>query len=464
MSPAGASPLPPASALRGAGAGATAGRRTATSASRGSTSAASLRAKAERSASNWRGLSLLRVGLKTKLWTPICRARRRSDWFRLSVIISTGGRRFIFHSRFTTSKPPWNDAPPDAGMPRSVTSTKGSRLSRSRPAAFVAVSGSDASSTPNPAAVKWPARMRRTSSSSSTRRRVREGAGSTGSPSSPAAGCFGPGAGGSAAGGPPGESDARAAGPGASASAGGASAGASPGTDAAAARPGRGGAARPPGDVASGSSSDARSRANAEAGTIGTSETTASSGAAKEASTAAADWARSSSMPSAMSRSISCGLMPTSSVSWRRSRPPTRTGTSSLSSNPKAPSRRRASCSRANPIRARTARSRASRGSVPRRGSAGGEPAVNAETTRPSRNTIAPSPPSISIARWPVFRLKETIWMMSRSGRSSRLPCRPKVSGLLGGSYTAARISPATRSRGTTRSTTPASMAALGMP
>ncbi|MCK7518339.1 MAG: hypothetical protein MZV64_11735 [Ignavibacteriales bacterium] len=32
------------------------------------------------------------------------------------------------------------------------------------------------------------------------------------------------------------------------------------------------------------------------------------------------------------------------------------------------------------------------------------------------------------------------------------------------GSYTAARISPARRSSGTTRSTTPASMAALGMP
>ena len=34
-------------------------------------------------------------------------------------------------------------------------------------------------------------------------------------------------------------------------------------------------------------------------------------------------------------------------------------------------------------------------GSVARRGSAAGEFAVNAETTSPSRNTIAPSPPSI---------------------------------------------------------------------
>ena len=32
---------------------------------------------------------------------------------------STGGRRFIFQSRLTTSKPPWKEAPPEAGMPRS---------------------------------------------------------------------------------------------------------------------------------------------------------------------------------------------------------------------------------------------------------------------------------------------------------------------------------------------------------
>src|SRR5512132_4162544 len=38
---------------------------------------------------------------------------------------------------------------------------------------------------------------------------------------------------------------------------------------------------------------------------------------------------------------------------------------------------------------------------------------------------MAPFPPSISIDRYPVFLLKETIWMMSRRGRSSRLPCRP---------------------------------------
>src|SRR5512144_2396532 len=37
---------------------------------------------------------------------------------------------------------------------------------------------------------------------------------------------------------------------------------------------------------------------------------------------------------------------------------------------------------------------------------------------------MAPLPPSISIDRYPVFLLKETIWMMSRRGRSSRLPCR----------------------------------------
>src|SRR5512144_1093609 len=37
---------------------------------------------------------------------------------------------------------------------------------------------------------------------------------------------------------------------------------------------------------------------------------------------------------------------------------------------------------------------------------------------------MAPLPPSISIDRYPVFLLKETIWMISRRGRSSRLPCR----------------------------------------
>ena len=48
-------------------------------------------------------------------------------------------------------------------------------------------------------------------------------------------------------------------------------------------------------------------------------------------------------------------------------------------------------------MRLRTAFARASFGSDPRRGSAGGDVAVNAATTSPSRNTIAPSPPSISI-------------------------------------------------------------------
>ena len=89
--------------------------------------------------------------------------------------------------------------------------------------------------------------------------------------------------------------------------------------------------------------------------------------------------------------------MPWASVSSRMSRGPTVVGTSSVSSKAKAPSRSRANCSRAKPIRLRTAPARASFGSSPRRGSAGGDVAVKAETTSPSWNTIAPSPLSISI-------------------------------------------------------------------
>ena len=81
------------------------------------------------------------------------------------------------------------------------------------------------------------------------------------------------------------------------------------------------------------------------------------------------------------------------------SRAPIFVGTASVSSKPKAPSRRRASCSIAKAIRLRTALSRAARGSSTRRGSGGGEVAVNAETSSPSWNTIAPSPPSILMER-----------------------------------------------------------------
>ena len=48
-------------------------------------------------------------------------------------------------------------------------------------------------------------------------------------------------------------------------------------------------------------------------------------------------------------------------------------------------------------MRLRTALARASFDSEPRRGSAGGDVAVKAATTSPSRKTIAPSPLSISI-------------------------------------------------------------------
>jgi hypothetical protein len=86
-------------------------------------------------------------GLKTKALMPIWRARSCRAWLRLSVIMSTGGRRFIFQSRFTTSKPPWNEAPPEAGIPRSVTRTKGVFALPSLPPLFTAESGSDASTT-----------------------------------------------------------------------------------------------------------------------------------------------------------------------------------------------------------------------------------------------------------------------------------------------------------------------------
>src|SRR5207244_2060501 len=95
----------------GAGAASAAGAR------RGITSAISLWAKARKSASNWPGSSLESPGLKTIRAIPICFAR---DWRaepRLSVIISTGGRRFILPRRFTTSKPPWNEEPPEVGIP-----------------------------------------------------------------------------------------------------------------------------------------------------------------------------------------------------------------------------------------------------------------------------------------------------------------------------------------------------------
>ena len=59
----------------------------------------------------------------------------------------TGGRRFIFHRRLTTSKPPWNEVPPEVGMPRSVTTRNGMAALASRPPFFTAESGSSASTT-----------------------------------------------------------------------------------------------------------------------------------------------------------------------------------------------------------------------------------------------------------------------------------------------------------------------------
>ena len=250
-------------------------------------------AKAERSASNCRGFSLLRVGLKTKDWTPICRARRRSDWLRLSVIIRTGGRRFIFHSRFTTSKPPWNDAPPEAGMPRSVTRTNGPSSTRSFDATFAASSGSAASTISIPGGGEVPGEdpadvllVVHEQDPSGDAGRSSSGAGSAARPGAPAPGAPAPGAKAPAR-------EARAPG-----------AGRGPARPrAAAGRPWAGAGCRcraggTPSPPIPGRSSGPAPRSPASSGSGGSSSPTrmgssattrASSGAANEASTAAAD-------------------------------------------------------------------------------------------------------------------------------------------------------------------------------
>jgi hypothetical protein len=104
-------------------------------------------ANARRSASNCSGSSLERPGLKTKCWISICRARACRVGVRASPMRSTGGRRFIFQRRLTTSNPPWNDVPPEVGIPRSLTSMNGMEAFPRRPAFFTAASGSSASTT-----------------------------------------------------------------------------------------------------------------------------------------------------------------------------------------------------------------------------------------------------------------------------------------------------------------------------
>mgnify|MGYP003694041263 CR=1 FL=1 len=96
-------------------------------------------------------------------------------------------------------------------------------------------------------------------------------------------------------------------------------------------------------------------------------------------------------------------------------------------------------------------------------------PAENAQTTRPSWKTIARLALRGADGERPVFLLKETIWMISRSGRSSRLPVQAQEStrsitcgaailhrrhDLVGH---AEQVAPSA-------ATTPASTAALGMP
>ena len=401
---------------------------------RGRMSVRTLLAKTRRSASNCSGSSFESPGLNTKLSTPSCRARACTAPESESVIISTGGFRFIFTSRFTTSNPPWNEEPPDVGMPRSVIKMKGIPALPRRPAFLTAASGPSASTTWYPPCVRYSASTRRTSSSSSTSRSAGgsagDGLGWAGGGGASTCGCGGCAGGGAASAGlhcTPifGTGTVKVASSSSSSSAGWSSNSSS----------------KPAGGTASVS------------GSLGAS--------ANEASSSAVEFRRSSSMPRARSSSSSWGLIPVPSVSSRISRDSTRWGGSSLRLKLNCPSRRRMSCSSASSIRVRRNWSRLSAVNVRTRGSSGPESQVKAVTTSPSRKTMAPCPAAARIVRCPVFLLKETIWRMSRRGRSSRLPVR-----LMGGKkfYTAARISSGKRSRSTARWTTPASMAAFGIP
>ena len=410
-------------------------------------------------------LSLLRVGLKTKAWMPICRARRRSDWLRLSVIISTGGRRFIFQSRLTTSKPPWNEAPPEAGIPRSVTSTKGVSVLRGARASFAAASGSPASSMLGTRRRRsGRPRIPRTSSSSSTSRmRARGPPGRRG-------------VGAAAGAGAPAAAPARGAG-GSGRRLGGAAGGAGA---CRAAAPGEG-RRTASGAIGSGAGSARDSLRRAErrldgrrghdrAGVVGVDELLRGR---RERGLDAPPRTRAGPRPCprARSRSISWGLMPPTRVSTRDvpARRPCG-GTSSVSSKPKAPSRRRASCSRAKTMRERISLSRASSGGsvaearVDRRRARGegrDDEAV-AEDDRP----LALLHLDRQVARLLAERddlddVEEGQVLEIASVKGSRALLVSELDGF----YTAARISSAMRSSGhRLRSTTPASTAALGMP
>ncbi len=194
-----------------------------------------------------------------------------------------------------------------------------------------------------------------------------------------------------------------------------------------------------------------------------------SSGSAKDTSTAAVELRRSSSIPCARLSSSSWGLMPSDRVSRAISRLPTTRGTLPARLKLNCPSRRRMSCSSAISMRLRITPFRWATGMAAKRGLIWAVPAEKAQTTSPSWKTIPASPSPVRMESAPVFLLKETIWMISRSGRSSRLPVRLKrAPGISARAvrrfYTAARISSATRRRCTERCTTPASTAALGMP
>ena len=93
------------------------------------------------------GVELGEAGLEHEVVDAQLRARACTAPESVSVIISTGGCRFILARRFTTSKPPWNEEPPEVGMPRSVTRTKGMPALPSRSAFLTAASGSSASTT-----------------------------------------------------------------------------------------------------------------------------------------------------------------------------------------------------------------------------------------------------------------------------------------------------------------------------
>ena len=261
------------------------------------------------------GLELLRIqlgeaGLEDEVLRSPSAGPAPARWaVKASAMSSTGGRRFIFQRRLTTSNPPWNDVPPEVGMPRSVTSRNGMRgLAQAAGLLHGRVGVLRLDDV-----VARRARSARPGCAAPRPRRPRGGRWSC-----PPAGAAG-------------DAERR-----------------------------RGGRAEAEGARAR---RDARGRARAAAAarssTAGTSSNVTSSSAASsggtvwssgtsanEASRAAVESRRSSSIPRARSSSSSWALMPWGSVSSEMSRGPTLRGGPSVRLKLNWPSRRRMSCSR----------------------------------------------------------------------------------------------------------------------